>query len=440
MALNYTIRYSYAVFMPTLQDTFGWSRTDTRIAYTLQLIFYGIAAPVVGSLFDKYGPKKLFPVGTGIILVALLLCSQIREVWQWWLFGGLLVPLGTVMIGIVPHSALVSSWFVKKRGTAQGLAVAGIGIGLFLAGLYVQWLISRFGFRWAFVLIGMMPFLIAAPLALLFQCHKPQERGLLPDGEGINSRAYNLYCRLMPGFLNREKEADKGGEKIEIDPVVDQEWAGKEWSLSMIIRTYRFWCFFLANSALVFGVYCALINQVDYAVDIGFTKTQAATAFSIVGGVSIFSKIFWGAVSDRIGRETTFTSIVGLAVLGIIFLIGVKSSSQVWTLFVYAGLFGLGYGAISSILPVILADTFGTKALGASYGLSVMGATFGGSVGPLFGGFVRDMTGSFRMAFATAVVFLVTSIVLVWITAPRKVRLVQGRAVARARKTPSFRP
>ena len=208
----------------------------------------------------------------------------------------------------------------------------------------------------------------------------------------------------------------------------------------MIIRTYRFWCFFLANSALVFGVYCALINQVDYAVDIGFTKTQAATAFSIVGGVSIFSKIFWGAVSDRIGRETTFTSIVGLAVLGIIFLIGVKSSSQVWTLFVYAGLFGLGYGAISSILPVILADTFGTKALGASYGLSVMGATFGGSVGPLFGGFVRDMTGSFRMAFATAVVFLVTSIVLVWITAPRKVRLVQGRAVARARKTPSFRP
>lgn len=82
MLLNYTIRYSYAVFMPTLQDTFGWSRTNTRFAYTLQLLCYGMAAPLVGSLFDKYGPRRLFPIGAGFILAALLLCSQIRELWQ----------------------------------------------------------------------------------------------------------------------------------------------------------------------------------------------------------------------------------------------------------------------------------------------------------------------------------------------------------------------
>jgi MFS family permease len=277
--------------MPTLQDTFGWSRTETRFAFTLQLLLYGIAAPVVGSLFDKYGPRRLFPLGAGIILVALLLCSQIREVWQWWLFAGILLPLGGVAIGIVPHSALISSWFVKRRGAAQGLAVAGLGGGLFMAGLYVQWLIAQYGFRWAFVVIGSMPFLIGIPLVLLFQYHRPQELGLLPDGEGINTRAYNLYCRLKDRFWNRAEEAVP---EIELDPIVDREWASKEWSLSMIVRTHRFWCFFLAKVFLVFGIYNILINQVDYAIDIGFTRMQAAAAFSIVGGVSIFSKIFWG--------------------------------------------------------------------------------------------------------------------------------------------------
>ena len=74
--------------------------------------------------------------------------------------------------------------------------------------------------------------------------------------------------------------------------------------------------FFMAKVALVFALYCILINQADYAIDIGFTRMQAAAAFSIVGGVSIFSKIFWGAVSDRIGREMTFTIIVGLGAPG----------------------------------------------------------------------------------------------------------------------------
>ncbi|MBI2877379.1 MAG: MFS transporter [Candidatus Tectomicrobia bacterium] len=422
MALNYSIRYAYPVFFVALEEQFGWSRTATYFAYTLQLQIYGFMGVIAGAIYDRVGPRVLFPIGATIVFVAMVFCSQLNSLWQLYLFAGVMVPLGTIAIGIVPHTALNNTWFVKKRGLASGLATAGLGVGMGISGLIGQSLISSLGFRWAYAIFGIMVLSVVVPLSLLFQKRRPQDLGLLPDGDRPEAEAQDIPLH------KRKKERPK------IDAIVDQAWASREWPLREIVRTRRFWVFFAVKFFLVFGVYTVLIHQVHYAVGLGFSKMAAAAAFGITGLVGALGKIIMGHLSDRVGREVTHTLIMILAVSGILTLMSIQDPSQAWKLYTYAVLYGLGYGAIAAILPPMLADVYGVKALGASYGLSVLGSGLGGSLGPLFAAYLYDTTGSYRVAFTTAIVFLVITVGLVWIFAPRKVRLVEGRAQARARK------
>lgn len=421
MALNYSIRYSYPIFFVALEEQFGWSRTATYFAYTLQLQIYGLLGVVAGVIYDKVGPRVLFPIGAAIIFTAMIFCSQLDSLWQLYLFAGVMVPLGTITIGIVPHTALVNTWFVKKRGLASGLATAGLGVGMGVSGLLGQSLISAFGFRWAYAIFGIIVLGGVVPLVLLFQKRRPEDLGLLPDGDRPDSEVRDVPQK------RRKKE------KPPVDAIVDREWAGREWPLREIVRTGRFWVFFAAKFFLVFGVYAVLIHQVHFAVGLGFSKMTAAAVFGVTGLVGSLGKISMGYLSDRIGREVTHTLIMVLATLGIVTLMNIQDPSQAWMLYTYAVLYGLGYGAIAAILPPMLADVYGVKALGASYGLSVLGSGLGGSLGPLFAAYLYDTTGSYQVAFTTAIAFLAVTIVLIWIFAPRKVRLVHGRALARAR-------
>ncbi|MBI1986978.1 MAG: MFS transporter [Nitrospinae bacterium] len=422
MALNYSIRYSYPIFFVALEEKFGWSRTATYFAYTLQLQIYGFLGVIAGAIYDKVGPRVLFPIGAVIVFAAMIFCSQLDSLWQLYLFAGVMVPLGTICIGIVPHTALINTWFAKKRGLASGLATAGLGVGMGLSGLLGQSLISAFGFRWAYAIFGMMVLGGVVPLALLFQRRRPEDLGLLPDGDRSGSEVRVISQR------KRKKE------RPQVDAIVDKEWASREWPLREIVRTGRFWVFFAMKFFLVFGVYAVLIHQVHYAVGLGFSKMAAAAAFGITGLVGALGKIVMGHLSDRIGREVIHTLIMVLASLGIVVLMNIEDPSQAWMLYTYAALYGVGYGAIAAILPPMLADVYGVKALGASYGLSVLGSGLGGSLGPLFAAYLYDTTGSYQTAFTVAIAFLAFTVVLVWIFAPRKVRLVHGRALARARK------
>lgn len=438
MALSFSIRYSYPIFNVVLEETFGWSRTSTYTAYSIHLIVYGIGAVFAGSLFDRFGPRVLFPSASAILALALIGCSQLNSLLQYYLFAGVLATLAMVALDVVPNVSLICSWFVKKRGQAVGLASSGLGLSMVIAGISITWLIKTLDFRWAYAIMGLTIFFVIAPLTALFQRHRPEEMGLKVDGDGFDSSLDRFILGIQQKwFANLSRLRVRRPAKIVIeiqeeDMIVDREWAKAEWPLSKVLRTYRYWLYFSIKILLVFAVYSVLVHQVPYAIDRGFSKMAAGSALGITGVVAAFGKIFWGYISDRIGRELTFTIIISCACAGILILMAVRDPSQLWMLYLYAVLYGIGYGSVSALLPTICADVFGAKSLGATYGFSVLGSGIGGSTGPLMAAYIFDVTGNYRIPFTLCIIFLVITIIQVWIFAPRKVFLVAGKAKKRA--------
>lgn len=417
MVIAYGMRYSYSVFFVAINEEFGWSRAATAAAFSIIMLFYGLVSPISGYMIDRFGPRVLFPIASLFLMIGAFGGSQISSLWQLYLFIGIIMAFGMNAMGVVPNATLISTWFFRHRGTAMGLAVSGIGVGQILLVPFAQWLISHYGFRMAYIILGIISFAVVAPLTALFQRHKPEDMGFLIDGETNPLK--------KSGDIKREKK---------IDTVVNKEWVSKEWNIGMALKTYQFWSIMFSFFFLGLATYIVLIHQVAHAVDIGFSKMTAAAAFGIVGFLSSVGKILWGFISDRIGREITFTLGIISSFLGVLVFMSLQNPSQAWILYTYSALFGIGYAIIATLFPTMAADLFQGKGLGTIYGSITLGGGVGGSIGPIFSGYVYDTTGSYRIAFTLALFLLVISCFLVWVAAPRKVRMVTGRAKALARR------
>jgi MFS family permease len=416
MALVYGVRYTYPVFFVALEEEFGWTRTKIYGSFSLKMIAYAFSAPLAGALFDRWGPRRLFPVSALVIALGLVGCSQMTELWHLYLFGGLVIPLGMSSLGTAPHSALLSNWFVRNRGLVIGMATSGMGIGLLGLSPLAQWIISNFGFRWAYALMGIGVFLVIALPTALFQRHRPEDKNLLPDGETPDSEGVNV------------------GAQPKLDMVVDRAWTETEWTLGKALCTRRFWLFFATLFFSMVGVYGVVMHEVSYAVDMGFSKITAATAFGLTGFLGAAARILWGAVGDRVGREPTYSFIMFLASVAIVLFLLMKDFSQVWLLYVAACLYGLGYGSIISLVAPVCADIFQSRFLGSIYGFALIAGGSGGALGPFLSAYIFDTMGSYTPAFLIHLASLNLSSALMWVVAPRKVRLVVGKARAHAKK------
>jgi MFS family permease len=248
--------------------------------------------------------------------------------------------------------------------------------------------------------------LVVAPLNLLVW-KRPEDIGLSPDG-------------VAPAGL-----AAKGRIASNI---VDPAWAATEWTLARAAHTSRFWWIVLGYFCATFAWYAVQVHQTKYLVEIGFTPIVAAWALGIVSVVGIPGQIGLGALSDRIGREWVWTSgCIGFAICyaALIALEHAPSTTLLYVMVVSQGF--LGY-AITSVMGPIVAEVFEGPHYGTIFGTITVALIGGGAAGPWIAGIIYDTTGGYRLAWALALVCCVVSATAVWLAAPRKVRLVPGRA------------
>ena len=410
LAFAFGARYSFSIFYVAILDEFGWSRGTTATILSLNLIIYGFAAPLAGALMDKYGPRKIFPLGGILIGLGLIACSTANTIWHFLIYFGMIVGLGVSFLGSTPHSPMLANWFVKRRGLAMGFALAGAGCS-FLLGMLAQYFISSFGWRASYIITGIVVMMIVIPLTAIFQRLRPEDKGLLPDGED--------------SWPVRDERQGKEA-LIQNALIVNKDWAAIEWTLGKAARTLRFWalccCVFLEG----IGLMAILAHQVRFAIDIGFGEMLAASAFGIYGIANVVGHAF-GFVSDRLGRELTFTVATTGAILAILILLQVKEPSQLWMLYLYCILFGLSMGLLALSNYAAIADLFHGKHLGSITGLVITSLGVGFAIGPWLAGFIYDMFGTYNLAFIMAMVTIGVSCFWFWVAAPRRVRLVAGR-------------
>jgi MFS family permease len=406
MAIGVTARTAFSLLMPPLIDEFKWDRGLAAGAFSFGFLVSAVLSPLVGRAMDARGPRMVIMIGVALLSLGLFLAPYIEQPWHLYATLGVLVGGGANMMTYTVHSQFLPNWFLRRRGLAIGIAFAGAGVGAILLLPWLQSIILSNGWRASCRAIGMLVVLAVVPLNLLVR-KNPGELGLMPDGD-VRQAA--------------------GSEPRHASHVVDTSWVATEWTLARAARTARFWWIVLGYFCALIAWYAVQVHQTKYLTEIGFTPIVAAWALGAVAMVGIPGQIILGGLSDRIGREWVWTAgCAGFAICyaALIALEHAPSTTLLYVMVVAQGF--LGY-ALTSVMGPIVAEIFEGPHYGSIFGTITVALIGGGAAGPWIAGVIHDATGSYRLAFVLIIGCCIASATAIWIAAPRKVRLVPGRA------------
>lgn len=405
LALVYGIWYAYSVFFVALLKEFGWSRSIGAGAFSLFIIVSSLIGPFVGNMVHSAGPRKVILGGSFVLGIGLILCSLIQTWWQLYLFFGFITAVGLGAVGWVPNITLIQLWFKEKRGLPIGIISSGVGTGILFCVPSIQYLIDQVGWRTTYRIMAIFIPLIVISMAIAFLKRPPQTTPFYPIEKKIPSAV------------------------IKNPLVVDEAWASQSWTVRRAMTTKQFrllgLSFFLSSSINQ----SIFTHQVAFFVDHGLQALLASYIVGFVGIVSIGSKILWGVLSDKIGREITYTIGMTCSIFGMITLIVFGIFPSPGLTYFYSVFFGMGYAVIAALPPLIIADLFEGHAYGGIFGTIMMLSGLGGASGAWFAGFIYDRTGSYVPVFIIMAVFALFSCLNVWQAAPRKIRRVPGKRV-----------
>ncbi|MET0852444.1 MAG: MFS transporter [Candidatus Rokuibacteriota bacterium] len=354
---------AFGVFLPVLADTFGWSRGAVSMALSINLFFGGVTAFGVASVADRHGPRGVL-VGTALIGAAgFLLTSRVQELWQFYLCYGVLVGTGMSSIYVL-STATVSRWFTDRRGLALAVVLSGFNLGWLMGGPFAAMLIERWGWRAAYVVLGLCVGGIAGPTSLLVRY--PERHG----GAGAAG--------------GRDRSAVRHAFRAAMTDRRLWQLVGAWFCLGLVYMTVT-------------------VHSVPFARDLGLPLDRASLLLTGYGVGATVGRLVSGAVADRFGALATMHGCVFIqATALVVLLIGPPP----WALTAVLVAFGLGASGADNAFVKVVPEVFGLLALASVMGVLGLGWRTGGASGPAAAGFLYDATGSYTIAFTGVLVVL----------------------------------
>jgi MFS family permease len=398
------IRSSFGVFYVAILREYGWGRAETAGAFSLAMVIHGLFGLVTGSLIDRFGPRTLFPLGATLLALGLAAASRITAIWHLYVFFGVVTAVGINTISYAPHMSRIPKWFVRKRGLASGLVLAGTGVGIMVMAPVTQAIIDVADWRFAFLIFAGFVIGIVAPITALLQRRSPEDVGQFPDGIVPDSgRAHTLPSESSTKHTRPSNLSD-------------------QWTLRAALRTRDYWWVAFVFFSTSFSFNMLVVHQAAHVVDAGYSPTLAALSVGLVGLLNSVGGVFSGLLSDRAGREIGFTLGASSAIVGIFLFLLVRDPALPWLLYAFIILFGLGFGATSPTIAATVGDLFTGNSLGLIIGTFSTGWGFGGALGPYLGGYFYDQMGNYTIPLILAMVGFSVGIVGIWMAAPRRRR------------------
>ncbi len=392
LLISWGIIFSFSVFLIPLIEQFGWSRASTAGVFSLMVLLFGVGSIFSGRLAERYGPRVVNILGGVLVGGGLALSATIQSLWQLYVFYGLIIGLG-VSTSWTPLVAVVARWFVARRGLAMGVMSIGNSIGMILFPPISRYLITIFGWRWSFLILGVLSGATIIAAALFLQ-RDPQEKNVRAFGESPPPRP-----------------PDQAPPSFSLSPA-------KDLSYSQALVTSPFWMIAMGYLLWLTGFLMVSVHLAAYGVQWGLSPMAAAFAVSLIGAGSIFGKISLGLLSDRIGPQKVLALgllMQGTAVFG---LIGSRSAVPIY---LCAAVIGFGYGGTGPQLPVLTAKLFGLSALGSIFGTLVLSGQFGGAIGPFLAGKMFDLTQSYLGGFSLGGISVVVAALLLFFIKPPRI-------------------
>ena len=356
--------YSFGTIAIAIETEFSVSRTEVMFGATILSLAGNLLSPFLGNLVDRRSVRSLMLVAVAALALGLVALAQSRAMWQVWLVFGTLLPVANVLLGQLTSTALIARWFARMRGRALGISAVGTSLGGFTFPVLLAWLIERYDWRTALMMIGVGALVVATPLVYRLVIDRPSQVGLYPDG------------------------ADGPPEEIATP-------AGPE-GLGSILRDPAFWFETIAVGIALFVYLGFLSNLYPHAVAVGVSPTSAASVMSIVAVCSILGKLAFGAVADRINLRYTMWTSFALMIIGS----AVLSQSRD-----YAGIaagaiaFGLAAGGLLPVWGALVARSFGPARYGRALGAMNLAMAPITLLSAPYAGFIFDRTGAYATAF-----------------------------------------
>ena len=319
--------YSFGIFFDVLLDEFAWTRAGISGACSLTFVLFGLIGILAGNLTDRFGPRRtLTPFGV-VFGLGFLLMSTVNSMWQLYLFLGLMAGVG-LSASTVPLTATLAKWFSERRGMMMGIVLAGIGVGIFAGPILANALISSYGWRTAYAVIGAVSLVLIVSAAQLLRNPKPEE---LTAGERNSDRT---------GRLNLQTT---------------------DVSFRETLRTRHFWV--ISAMFFCFGLYmqATLVHIAPYTIDQGFAPTTGASVMAVIGVASIVGRVTVGTIADKIGTRRSLTVIFAFMAGSLIWM---PLASGLYVLYLFAVVFGFGQGGESPLRPLVVAEQFGRGHVG----------------------------------------------------------------------------
>jgi MFS family permease len=355
------VAYSFGAFFGPMGDELGSGRGATSLVFSITAFLWFTLGAVSGPAVDRYGPRPVLLTGAAVMGTGLLLTSQVDSIVVGYATYGVGVGVG-VACGYVPMVAVVGGWFERRRSTALGVAVAGVGLGTVVAAPVAARLIDLYGWRTGYVVLA------AASTALLLLAAALAERPPVPAASAVAR------------------------------------------SLGQAVRTPAFASLYFSAVLLSLALFQVFVYLPDFAEDDGASEVAAAGLVAVVAAASIVGRLVLGPVADKVGRIRTYR--LCFLVMGLSFAIWLGAPSYAW-LVVFAAVMGAGYGGFVALSPAVVAEVFGVTGLGRLIGVLFTGAGLGALVGPPLAGLVIDAHG-YRWAIgASMVVALCAALALV---------------------------
>ncbi|OIJ21443.1 MFS transporter [Anaerobacillus alkalidiazotrophicus] len=373
--INLGAVYAWSLFNQPLIETYGWDREDIVVTFSITIFMLAACAFIAGKIQDKIGPRWVATIGGILLGLGVMLASQATTIYQLYLFYGIIGGAGIGITYVCPLSACVK-WFPDKRGLISGVAVAGFGLGGLVYKPIILFLIDNFGVSSAFLYLGIIYFVLVVLGAQLLS--NPEA------GDELNSH-------------------QSDGEAL---TVVSEQFSPKE-----MLGTYQF---YLLWFMYLFGTMAGLL-VISFAVDIGLelVKLDVVTASNAVMVIALFNaggRIILGKISDNIGRINTLILMYGITTLIMLYMsFGTMNNL---TFLISVSLIGFCFGGFLALFPSITADFYGTKNIGANYGIMYLAYGISAFVGPIIIKYISFSSAFLLAAFISLIAIILAKVIV----------------------------
>ena len=381
MAVGGGSMYIVVVSLKPIAAEFDWPRAIPALGYSLVMLGTGLGGIFMGRWSDRVGVARPALLGALSIAFGAWLAGRSEGYWQLLLAHGLFIGLlgNSTLFG--PLVANATRWFDHRRG----LAVAIVASGQTVAGAFwppiLRALVDHFGWRGTFTFFAAVSICVLLPLITLVK-------------------------RPAPAF--DPPRASHGAPLGEAPRVLDFPSTGV---LSLLCAAIVGCCVAMAMP---------IVHLLAHATDLGYAAARGAELLSVMLGVAVLSRLFWGLVADRIGGLRTLLLTSGGQALMLLCFVWVDDLAA---LYLVAALFGLAYGGIVPCYPLVLREHFPVTGVAWRLGTVLLFGTIGMALGGWLGARLFDFSGNYRAAFLVGVAFNLANLAIVGALTLREARL-----------------